>query len=218
MAPSLRVERSLLSRRCTRLACIDEVGRGALAGPVTVGVVVLDQSVRPAPEGVRDSKLVPAAQREALVPRIEAWCASHAVAHATNDEIDAVGIIGALRMAGMRALALIDPPADLVLLDGSHDWLTAPPATLFDSEHAPTPPVVTRVKADLDCTGVAAASILAKVARDSLMSEAASRHPAFGWDRNKGYASAEHRAALRVCGPTPLHRVSWRLDGPSTGA
>jgi len=75
---------------------------------------------------------------------------------------------------------------------------------------------VTRVKADLECAGVAAANILAKVARDALMAQAAVTHPQFGWDRNKGYASAEHRQALRSLGPTPLHRVSWRLDAPST--
>ena len=216
MAPSLRVERALLRQRCTRLACIDEVGRGALAGPVTVGVVVVDRTIRAAPEGVRDSKLVPPAQRSALVPRIESWCAGHAVAHASNAEIDDLGIIAALRMAGLRALAALDAPADLVLLDGSHDWLTGPPATLFDDEQPVPPPVVTRVKADLECSGVAAASILAKVARDALMTQTAREHPDFGWEQNKGYASSGHREALRRLGPTPLHRVSWRLEPSST--
>lgn len=216
MAPSLHVERGLLEARCAHLACVDEVGRGALAGPVTVGIVLLDRGIGPAPERVCDSKLATPALREELAPRIEAWCRACAVAHATNAEIDELGIIAALRLAGRRALAMLDPQPDLVLLDGSHDWLSTPPATLFDAPDA-TPPVVTRVKADLECAGVAAASILAKVARDALMVRAAQEHPEFGWDRNKGYASAEHREAIRARGPSPLHRLSWRLDAPSTG-
>ena len=215
MAPSLQVEHALLESRCERLACVDEVGRGALAGPVTVGMVLLTRGIGPAPVGVRDSKLASPALREQLVPGIERWCTASAVAHATNDEIDELGIIPALRLAGRRALTMLDPGPDLVLLDGSHDWRSTPPATLFDAPDD-APPVVTRVKADLECAGVAAASILAKVARDALMVQAASAHPQFGWDRNKGYASPDHRAALREFGPTPLHRVSWRLDVPST--
>lgn len=227
MAPSLRVERALLRERCTRLACVDEVGRGALAGPVTVGVVLIEHTTPPAPQGVCDSKLATPAQRARLAPLIEQWCAAFAVAHASNAEIDELGIIAALRLAGRRALAKLDQGPDLVLLDGSHDWLSSPAATLFDDPQphagsqveplAVAPAVVTRVKADLECAGVAAASILAKVARDALMAQAAITHPDFGWDRNKGYASAEHRQALRSLGPTPLHRVSWRLDAPSTG-
>ena len=216
MAPTLHVERALLAGRCERLACVDEVGRGALAGPVTVGVVLLERDIGPAPDGVCDSKLLTPTRREELAPRIEQWCTAQAVAHATNDEIDELGIIAALRLAGRRALSMLTPHPDLVLLDGSHDWLSMPPATLFDAPD-PTPPVVTRVKADLECAGVAAASILAKVARDAVMVRAAEEYPVFAWDRNKGYASAEHRAAIRSRGPSPLHRISWRLDAPSTG-
>ena len=216
MAPTLQFELSLLEERCAHLACVDEVGRGALAGPVTVGVVVLARGIGPAPEGVCDSKLVSPDRRAQLAPCIEQWCTTFAVAHATNDEIDTLGIIGALRLAGRRALASLDPAPDLILLDGSHDWLSTPPATLFDAPDD-MPAVVTRVKADLDCTGVAAASILAKVARDALMARLAVEHPQFGWERNKGYASPEHRDAIRSLGPSPFHRVSWRLDAPSTG-
>jgi ribonuclease HII len=105
---------------------MDEVGRGALAGPVSVGVVVVDASVRTAPNGVRDSKLLTPAARRALVPRLKRWAVAHAVGHSEPEEIDRYGIIAALRLAGRRALAALPEPPGCVLLDGSHDWLSAP--------------------------------------------------------------------------------------------
>lgn len=217
-APGLDVERTLLRDQCSRLACIDEVGRGALAGPVTIGVVVIDAGVQAAPVGVRDSKELSPPQRKALVPAIEQWCSAFAVGHASNSEIDDLGIIGALRLAGQRALAAIGLPApDLVLLDGSHDWLTEPAPDLFAApSSAQSPRVVMRVKADRDCAAVAAASVLAKVARDELMQGYHQEFAVYGWAQNKGYASPAHQQALREHGPSPLHRVSWRLPGSST--
>ena len=197
---------------------MDEVGRGALAGPVTVGVVLIERDVADAPPGVRDSKLLSPARRVDLIPQVTSWCRSWAVGHASSAEIDDAGIIEALRLAGTRALAMLDPAPDLVLLDGSHDWLTPPPATLFAGEGAGAPvPVVTKVRADLQCAAVAAASILAKVARDDVMTQAAASYPAFNWERNKGYGSTAHRRALQEHGPTPLHRVSWRLTSTADG-
>jgi len=107
---------------------MDEVGRGALAGPVSVGVVVVDASVRTAPSGVRDSKLLTPAAREALVPRVRRWAVSWAVGHAEPGEIDRHGIIAALRLAGRRALAALPAVPSCVILDGSHDWLSPPGA------------------------------------------------------------------------------------------
>ena len=140
-----------------------------------------------------------------------------------------MGIVAALRLAGERALAALDVAPDLVLLDGSHDWLTRPALqeSLFDDHPgpalaadlaqaeglAPAPGVVTRVKADLTCSAVAAASVLAKTVRDAALVAAAPSHPDYGWDENKGYASAEHCEALRRLGPSPWHRTSWRLPG-----
>ncbi len=210
MPPSLEVERDLL-RSCTRLGCMDEVGRGALAGPVTVGLVVIDAMVEAPPEGIRDSKLLAPARREQFVDPIRAWCRAWSVGHASNDEVDAVGIVGALRLAGLRALAQSDIAPEVVLLDGSHDWLTRTDTLFDDGQELHTPRVVTRVKADRDCIGVAAASILAKVERDAIMVAASTEHPAFGWAENKGYASASHQEALRSLGPTSLHRVSWNI-------
>lgn len=215
-APNLRVERALQRRGHRILAGMDEVGRGALAGPVTVGVVVIDEACRAAPSGVRDSKLLAPATREALVPRIRRWSRSCAVGHAGADEVDEIGIIAALRLAGLRALSILEVTPDLVILDGNHDWLTAPDELgLFAllGEGSSTPPVTTMIKADLKCSSVAAASVLAKVARDSLMVTFSERHSVYHWAQNKGYAAPEHLAALRSHGPSPLHRRSWNLPG-----
>lgn len=221
--PHLRHERALLRAGAGLVAGMDEVGRGSLAGPVSVGVVVVDATTRSGPRGVADSKLLTAAARTALVPALSRWGVARAVGHASAAEIDAVGIIAALRLAGQRALAAAAAtvgPVDAVVLDGSHDWLT-PPAqgALFDetpADVAATPaygePVVhLRVKADRSCATVAAASVLAKCERDALMVDLAAEHPAYRWDSNKGYASDEHVAALRELGPSPWHRRSWRL-------
>jgi ribonuclease HII len=215
--PSLRVERSLQRAGHRLLAGMDEVGRGALAGPVTVGVVVIDETVRSAPTGVKDSKLLTERARVGLVPRIRRWAVAYAVGHASSAEIDAVGIMMALRLAGLRALAQIDVVPDLVILDGNHDWLTAPTEVgllaFADASGPSTPPVTTMVKADLKCSSVAAASVLAKVERDTLMVGHAEQHPAYGWALNKGYAAPEHLEALTRVGPCDLHRRSWRLPG-----
>ena len=217
--PNLRVERQLQRDGHRILAGMDEVGRGALAGPVTVGVVLIDETCRSAPTGVKDSKLLTPAARVAMVPRIRRWALTFAVGHASPQEIDEVGIIAALRLAGCRALAAVDVVPDLVILDGNHDWLTAPDQVglfAFASGSVPVAPrVTTMVKADLTCSSVAAASVLAKVERDALMVAAAPDHPAYGWDENKGYAAPEHLAALEAFGTTNHHRRSWRLPGIS---
>ncbi|MGL4174490.1 MAG: ribonuclease HII [Dermatophilaceae bacterium] len=214
--PSLRVERALQRDGHRVLAGMDEVGRGALAGPVSVGVVVIDERCRSAPSGVRDSKLLQPAVRERMVPRIERWALGHAVAHASAAEVDGIGILAALRLAGIRALAALDIRPDLVILDGNHDWLTAPEDVgllAFTHDHEPAPPVTTMVKADLRCSSVAAASVLAKVTRDRLMVDLGVDRPEYGWVENKGYAAPDHLAALRRHGPSAWHRTSWRLPG-----
>ena len=220
--PTLRTERRLLRQGYRAVACADEVGRGALAGPVTVGMVVITTATPPAPAGVMDSKLLTAARREALAPLIQRW-APHAVGHASSDEIDQLGIMAAMRLAGLRALRALELEPDLILLDGNQDYLGATrQGSLFDQvatePHPPVPEVRTQVKADLTCAGVAAASILAKVTRDALMIQAASNFPDYGWSANKGYAAPDHLAALRRLGPTHLHRVSWQLPSHSNPA
>lgn len=215
-APTLRVERQLLRSGMTALAAADEVGRGALCGPVTVAMVVVTAQTRTAPRGVRDSKLLSPEARRALVPHIRRWAPAHAVGHASPAEIDTYGIVAAMRLAGHRALGQLGLEPDTVLLDGNHDYLAVPDQDALFGPPAVisrVPPVVTIVKADLRCAAVAAASVLAKTARDDLMVELAQEHPQYGWSVNKGYAAPEHIAALAAHGPTPHHRRSWRLPG-----
>ena len=230
VAPSLRVERSLLREGYRLIASMDEVGRGALAGPASVGIVLVDDSVRTAPAGVRDSKLLTPAARQALVPRIRRWALAYAVGHAGPDEVDAVGILAALRLAARRALAALPAVPDLILLDGNHDWFSQPatPAEgtasvlpgLFALPPAPSyppapvgPPIEVRtmIKADMRCSSVAAASVLAKVERDARMVRLHDDYPAYCWADNKGYSAPEHLAALLELGPCEQHRRSWRL-------
>ncbi|RPF27831.1 RNase HII [Georgenia muralis] len=227
--PSRSLETALLAELGgdVLVAGMDEVGRGALAGPVTVGVAVVGAATsRRMPRGLADSKLLTARAREDLVDPVHAWCADSAVGHAGPEEIDRLGIIAALRLAGRRALAELAArgrvPA-VVILDGVHDWLSDPEPDLFSAmlvpdldvpgAPVPCPPVRTQVKADAACAVVAAASVLAKVARDRIMVDLAPHHPRYGWEANKGYSSAEHIEALREDGTCELHRRSWRLPG-----
>jgi ribonuclease HII len=210
------VERELLQNGSSSVAGLDEVGRGALCGPVTVGVVVVDATIGRVPRGLRDSKLLSPAARRALVPRIEQWASAVAVGEATASEIDEHGLIVALRVAAHRALRRLPERPGCLLLDGSHDYVSPPDQQLQfgvgpEGLLAEVPVVHTRIRADLRCAAVAAASVLAKVHRDAVMDRLASDHPEFAWQQNKGYATPAHREALRHWGPTPVHRRSWRL-------
>lgn len=223
-APTLRHEKTFKAGGARYLAGVDEVGRGALAGPVSVGIAVVDLERQKLLKDVRDSKLLKPADRERLAPLVRKWSVASAVGHASAIEIDSVGIIAALRLAGTRAWQQILESGvvpDIVLLDGSHNWLTpAAQASLFDDAIDMADgllpcevPVHTKVKADMQCLSVAAASVIAKVERDAMMQDLHTEFPDYGWDVNKGYATSGHRDVLRAAGPTPYHRVSWRLLG-----
>ncbi|MGB6022800.1 MAG: ribonuclease HII, partial [Ornithinimicrobium sp.] len=172
--PSLRTERQLQRAGYPVLVGMDEVGRGALAGPVSVGVVAIDPAARAAPSGVRDSKLLTHSARREMVPQIKKWALSWGVGHASPEEIDRWGIMTGLRLAGERALAQCAVVPDLILLDGNHNWLTRPerigllafaePQMAHASPLPQHAPVHTMVKADMRCSSVAAASVVAKVA------------------------------------------------------
>ena len=209
VAPKLTLERKLLTD-CDLIISLDEVGRGALAGPVAVGAAVMDAAGarRRVPEGLRDSKLVTERRRPDVAARAAAWVQASGVGWASAAEVDAVGIMRALGLAASRAVQnVVDSGVDLdgalVLLDGNHDYVS------------PVHPVPLRVrpvvKADRDCASVSAASVIAKVARDTYMAELHAGHPAYQWDRNKGYASLEHRDAIRSLGLSPHHRSSWAI-------
>lgn len=211
--PSLRFERELQRSGHDTVAGIDEVGRGALAGPVAVGVTVVDRSTRTAPQGLKDSKLLTPAQREMLAPRVRRWAAASAVGLAGADEVDRWGLTAALRLAALRALAQV-PPVSVLILDGSHDYVSAAAPTLFEVVPWPEvvlPPVHRVVKGDQRCSSVAAASVVAKVTRDSLMVDLSAQHPHYGWDVNKGYSTADHSAAIAAAGMCEHHRRSWRV-------
>jgi ribonuclease HII len=170
-----------------------------------VGLSVVDERTRSAPVGLRDSKLLTEQRREELQPAVARWTRHSAVGLATNEEVERIGIIAALGLAARRALDTIRAETDVtgavVVLDGSHDWLS--PAIQGELR------VTTRIKADRSCAAVAAASVLAKVHRDRLMVAADPLHPGYGWTSNKGYASVEHYAAIDRLGPSALHRWSW---------
>jgi ribonuclease HII len=209
--PGLSAERALLASGAAVVIGCDEVGRGAIAGPVGVGVAVLDPDRTRIPNGLRDSKLLPEPDRVALAHKVRAWAAASAVGLAGNDEIDGEGISRCLGMAGARAIgglvALgVGMSGAVVLLDGNWDWLTP---GLLAAGLPVLPQVVTRIKADRDCASVSAASVVAKVHRDSLMIDRHDTHPVYGWRSNKGYASRSHYAAIDEHGPCDWHRRTW---------
>lgn len=206
------------------LAAMDEVGRGALAGPVSVGVVLLAADTKPAPVGVADSKLLTPLARQRLVPPIRRWALDSAVGHASAAEIDRVGIIAALRLAAERAVTKLSAAPDWILLDGNHDYLTRrEELTLFGAMAAEADddgqrwrcqvPVRTLIKGDMRCSSIAAASVLAKTERDGLLIELDAQYPHYGFADNKAYASPLHLAALVEHGPSAIHRCSWNLPG-----
>jgi len=204
--PTLRHERALMREGARLVIGMDEVGRGAIAGPVGVGLSIVDIDTRTAPEGLKDSKLLPEVKREELQPKVARWVRHGAVGLASNERIEQIGIIAALGLAARRAIDAIreqgvDLTGAVVLLDGSHDWLS--PA--IDGAL----PVTMRVKADRTCAAVAAASVLAKVHRDRLMIEMDAVHPGYLWTSNKGYASSDHYSGIDLHGASPLHRWSW---------
>jgi ribonuclease HII len=195
--PTLRLERKCWNAG-ERLVCgIDEVGRGAWAGPVTVAAVI------PAPEhlrGVTDSKLMTPQEREVGAKKVRAWAEAFAVGHASHEECDTLGMTAALRVAGRRALgslAMQGYEPDRVILDGNHDYLLL-------GERC-----TTVIKGDSKSLAVAAASVVAKVTRDAMMAEEAEHFPAYGFDSNRGYPAPVHKAALNAWGPTTIHRRSW---------
>ena len=204
--PTLEVERALHASGARFVIGADEVGRGAIAGPVAVGLAVVHADIGIHPAGLRDSKMLAEKRREELAPLAAGWALYTAVGLASAEEVDRVGIIAALGLAGKRALVTLHElgasiAQSVVLLDGSHDWLT--PALSNPLR------VQTRVKADQDCSSVAAASVVAKVHRDRLMIDADATTPGYGWAGNKGYGSAAHYEAIARLGATDHHRRTW---------
>jgi ribonuclease HII len=215
--PTLDFENNLFSRGAKLIAGMDEVGRGCLAGPVSVGVAVINIDCINPPENLADSKLLTHEQREELLPLVKTWVKDYAVGHASNNEIDEIGLTRALRRAGRRALVQLVTKPDHLILDGKHNWLMPEKETqnMFEQEFDDGPlsvdlKIITQIKADLTCASVAAASIVAKTTRDQMMAELSKEFPNYFWAENKGYAAPEHLEAIKSFGATKYHRVSWK--------
>lgn len=193
-SPTLAVERELWAAGHDVVVGVDEVGRGAWAGPLTVGVALLPRDRRV--YKVRDSKLLTEPEREALYDRIAGWCVAWGVGHVSPAECDELGMSDAQRLAARRALDGLGVEPDVVLLDGRWDFVGRGTTR-------------TLVRGDATCLSIAAASILAKVSRDRVMRAEADQFPGYDFASNKGYPCPRHKLALAGYGPTSIHRRTW---------
>ena len=202
--PTLDVETELLTTAPVVIG-IDEVGRGAVAGPLVVGAAAWTREAVTWPQWLRDSKSLSLKRRVSVAEELSR-SVDIGLGWIDADTIDRIGIVAALAQAAIRAIGDLARKGVRVedahiLLDGSHDWL---------SEHLDQVlPMTVRAKADRDCVSVAAAACFAKVARDDYMAELAKQHPHYAWDSNRGYGTAAHMAAIAQHGPTGHHRQTW---------
>ena len=197
-SPNLQFEMELWDAGVTSVAGIDEAGRGALAGPVAAAAVILpqDPTLVDRLEGVRDSKQMTARAREEWAPLIERMALTSAVEFVPASVIDEIGIAPATRLAARRALTRLVPQPQHLLIDYIRLEEVEMPQTSL-------------VKGDARSLSIACASVLAKVARDSLLRQLDGQYPGYGFARHKGYATAAHRAAIHDHGPCPEHRLTF---------
>ena len=199
MYPSLELEAELLGQ-FEAVIGVDEVGRGALAGPVAVGAARITRSCSmDIPNGLRDSKLISEAKRSSIAELTRSWL-SHSVGYSTVGTIEERGITKALELAAVEAIKPLLAENAVILLDGSHNWLAS---AGLGAE------IRMRTKADRDCAAVSAAALIAKTDRDGLMQVLHEEFPDYGWSGNKGYASESHIKAIQSLGPSIHHRTSW---------
>lgn len=203
-APGTHVERAMWEAGHEFVVGLDEVGKGAWAGPITVGAAVIPKDRRV--YKVRDSKMLTEPERESMFGRIADWCHAWGVGHASEVECDELGMSDAQRLAANRALDALGVVPDQVVLDGKWDFVGRGNTTKI-------------VKGDATCLSIASASILAKVTRDRLMREQATDYPDYVFDNNKGYPCPRHKQALADLGPTEIHRHTWAFMGglPDSG-
>ena len=199
--PDLTYELNLRSYY-RHIAGLDEAGRGALAGPVAVGAVILpldEPLLLQSLEGVRDSKQLTHLERQSLAPRIKETALNWSVAFASAEEIDQHGIVPATRLAALRALEGLSISPQYLLTDFR---LELPQLDL---------PQTALVKGDALCLSIAAASILAKTTRDALMLEMDSQYRGYGLGKHKGYGTLSHRLAMKKLGMSPIHRRTFHV-------
>ena len=195
LGPDFSFEADLHAKGFEIIAGVDEVGRGPLAGPVTAAAVILDPNN--IPTGLNDSKALSAKKRKVLYDLILQYCRV-GVVHVSVEDIDRINILQASLLAMGQAIAQLDPSPSFVLIDGNRI-----PAGLS----VPTQAIV---KGDAKSVSIAAASIVAKITRDRLMSDLARQNPGYGWDKNAGYPTKEHQLALQHLGVSPHHRRSFK--------
>lgn len=199
-SPTLEFEQGLWAQGCLSVAGIDEAGRGAWAGPVSAGAVILpaDPDILTRLEGVRDSKLMTPSERETMFDVITANASSWAVGKADAEEIDRIGILNATKNAMKRAIKGLGTQPDHLLID-------------YVRLHDVIIPQTGIKHGDMLSLSIACASVLAKVTRDRYMrGEAAALYPQYGFDQHKGYGTKQHQQALAEFGPCPIHRKSFR--------
>ena len=197
-APTRNFENALWKEGKEFVVGIDEVGRGAWAGPLTIAAAIIPKDKRL--YRIRDSKLLNGIERESLFEAIGNWCIDWSVGHATNNECDKYGMSNAQKLAAQRAIESLNVKPAHALIDGKWNFVEG---------------IIGRgnttmvIKGDTKCLSIAAASILAKVTRDRMMKEHHDSFPEYEFKSNKGYPCPKHKSALKSYGPTPLHRVSW---------
>jgi len=195
--PGLKHERRFARSGCSAVAGIDEAGRGAWAGPVVAAAVILNFTRASTLRQVNDSKQLSPRRREALYPLIVEACRAHGIGLADVDEIDALGILPATRLAMRRAIDALAVQPDALIIDAVRLREVDRPQSVFNF-------------ADSISLSVAAASILAKVTRDRLMVDRAAQFPGYGFERHKGYGTPAHRAALQRIGACAIHRRTFK--------
>jgi ribonuclease HII len=193
-SPSLAFERELWDAGHDVVVGVDEVGRGAWAGPLSIGAAVVPKDRRV--YKIRDSKMLTEPEREALFDRIAGWCVAWAVGHASQEECDELGMSAAQKLAARRAIDGLGIAPDRVIIDGNWDFVGGGITQRI-------------VKGDARCLSISAASILAKVTRDRIMRGLADQYPGYDFEFNKGYPCPRHKAALKWQGPSAIHRRTW---------
>ncbi|NNN12388.1 MAG: ribonuclease HII [Acidimicrobiaceae bacterium] len=215
MSPTCELEMELFNLGSTFVVGMDEVGRGAGAGPVVVGAASLTlDTLKSIPPDLDDSKRLSPKKRASVAEELSVILNDYAVGYASPQEIDQRGLSVALSLAGHRALMSLKSPIDAILLDGNFNFLKLTTSDLCSDlpvSGFEGVPVQLVISGDSKCASIASASVISKVLRDKDMVELADVYPEYGWETNKGYMTESHRLAIARFGLSPHHRKSWKI-------